>query len=383
MLATMQLKEGISTEKEIWQQPEMWLKEHEFISKEKEHIRSFLSGHSFSKQSEIILTGAGTSAFIGNILECILPQKGYTNCRAVATTDLITHPKTYLNNDREIFMVSFARSGNSPESLAAVKLADTFAKKVVHIVITCNADGELATRANPDNTLMLLLPPETNDKSLAMTSSFSTMLLAFLLLINIDDTDNTQKQIDALSKHAAQTLGVYARLIEKIAQIDFHRAVFLGSGELKGIAEECHLKLQELTDGKVICKFDSFLGFRHGPKAVIDDNTLLVYLFSDDEHSRRYEKDLVKQINTGNQGIAQIGVSGGDTPEIEGFRPDLEMVLHSSRKNTGEFACIPYVLIGQLLGFYKSLALGLDPDNPSVSGKISRVVEGVKIYDVE
>lgn len=369
--------EGVNTIREIRQQPDMWLLEYELIVQNRNSIETFLTNNLVSKDSEIILTGAGTSAFIGDTLCYYLPSKGYRNCKAVPTTDLITHPATFFNKESEIILVSFARSGNSPESLAAVKLANSLCKKVVHIIITCNEQGELAQKAKATNSLLLLLPPETNDVSLAMTSSFTTMMLSFMLLINIKNIEKERNKIKLLSESTENFIKQYSRLIEKIATLDFKRAVFLGSGELKGIAEECHLKLQELTDGKVICKFDTFLGFRHGPKAVIDKDTLLIYLFSSNDFVRQYETDLVKQINKNNQVVAQIAVAAGEKCDIEGVKFDLNISLD----NLSEYCFIPYVLIGQLLGFYKSQTMGLDPDNPSVSGNIARVVEGVSIYN--
>ncbi|MEA4839784.1 MAG: SIS domain-containing protein [Bacteroidales bacterium] len=345
-------------------------------------IKTFLSENNVSKDSEIILTGAGTSAFIGNVLESILLQKGFSNCKAVATTDIITHPGAYFSSNREIILVSFARSGNSPESLATVEIANAIAKKVLHIVITCNKEGRLAKTADNTSTLLLFLPPETNDQSLAMTSSFSTMMLAFLLLTDIEQIEKKELIIRQLCEGARKMLDKYEQSIEEIAGRDFSRAIFLGSGELKGIAEECHLKLQELTDGDIICKFDSFLGFRHGPKAVINEESILIYLLSSNKYIQQYEKDLIKQINLNNRVVAQVAVSADKAVVVEGVEFDLQVSMDNLFSQTKEYSFIPYVIIGQLLGFFKSLSKGLNPDNPSISGNISRVVKGVFIYDL-
>lgn len=379
----METKNRTNTYKEIVQQPQMWQKEFDLIHDKREEIHSFLLKNSVSKVSEILLTGAGTSAFIGDAIEYILPRKGYANTKAVATTDLITHPYSFINAHKEIVMVSFARSGNSPESLAAIEVANSIAKKVVHIFITCNESGQLAQEANDDNTLLVLLPPETNDVSLAMTSSFSTMFLAFLLVMNVGSIEAEKQKIGYLSAIARETLEKYEFDLKSIASKQFSRAIFLGSGELKGIAEECHLKLQELTDGQVICKFDSFLGFRHGPKAVISSDSLLIYLLSEDPYVYQYEKDLIEQINSNNRVVAQVIINAGDKIVIPNINFDLQINMQGLFEKAGEYSCIPYVFVGQLLGFYKSLDLGLNPDSPSVSGNISRVVEGVNIYPLE
>jgi len=148
---------------------------------------------------------------------------------------------------------------------------------------------------------------------------------------------------------------------------------------LKGIARESQLKLQELTDGKVICKYDSFMGFRHGPKAVINENTLVVYLFSNNNYANLYELDLVKAIVSGRKNLFSIGIMENaiDTPGI-----DLKIILSENGKKLHEdFLPIVSVLPGQLLGLFKSLVLGLEPDSPSESGMIHRVVQGVKTYE--
>jgi tagatose-6-phosphate ketose/aldose isomerase len=134
----------------------------------------------------------------------------------------------------------------------------------------------------------------------------TVMMLAFILVAKIDTLAEEEEKVRQLSAWADTILSDYEKLIEGIAAIDFKHAVFLGSGPLRGTAEESHLKLQELTDGDVICTFNSFLGFRHGPIVVVNNQTLLVYLFADDEHTRKYAYDLVKQINSSYKGLAQV-----------------------------------------------------------------------------
>ena len=147
---------------------------------------------------------------------------------------------------------------------------------------------------------------------------------------------------------------------------------------LKGIARESQLKLQELTDGKVICKYDSFMGVRHGPKAVINEKTLVVYLFSNNSYANLYELDLVKAIASGRKNLFSIGVMEN---EIDTTNVDLKIILSENGKKLHEdFLPVVSVLPAQLLGLFKSINLGLKPDSPSESGMIHRVVQGVKTY---
>src|SRR5690606_15178754 len=133
--------------------------------------------------------------------------------------------------------------------------------------------------------------------------------------------------------------------LKNLTKRDFGRAIFLGSGPLVAIARECHLKLQELTDGAVICKHDSFLGFRHGPRVVANDDTIMIYLFSNDTFIRKYEHDMTTKIAEENPEIPVVSI-GTSTPPKHVVCVD----LGESAPDSNIFYIIPYVLIGQLLG---------------------------------
>lgn len=377
-------EKGIFTRKEIFHQPEMWNKTFGIIYSQRNLITDFFNDLSLEGDYDMVLTGAGSSAFVGNAVFGVTMKNQKQPSRVIPTTELITHPEYFLIKEKPTVLVSFARSGNSPESMAAVALVNNFCEKPYHIIITCSETGDLYCKTASERSLKILLPPETNDLSLAMTSSFTSMMLAFILIAKIETIEQEREKVKMAGLWGDKILNGSEKLIAEIASVKFKRAVFLGSGPLRGTAEESHLKLQELSDGAVICTFNSFLGFRHGPKAVVNNETLLVYLFSDDENCRKYEFDLVKQINAGNKGIAQIALSHLPV-KIDKIDFDLNICFGSSNESEAdiEYLCMVEVILAQLLGYYKSLSLGLDPDNPSVSGTISRVVEGVKIYKLK
>jgi tagatose-6-phosphate ketose/aldose isomerase len=367
------------TAKEIEGQPALWNLAFENFMEHAKAINSFLQV-AYKEADNIILTGAGTSAFIGLSLKgCFFRRTGIIT-QAVATTDIVSHPDDYFNSDHTPLIISFARSGNSPESCAALELADKLSKKCFHLIITCDANGELAKYNSPNSTYIFVLPEKANDKSLAMTGSYSSMLLTGLLVAYIDQSKENKQQVDLLG-HAAGNIIAQASLLNDIAHKDFKRAVFLGSGALFGTATESALKLQELTDGKVICKEDTYLGLRHGPKAVVDQETLVVYLFSNNDYVKRYEEDLVNAMKDGNNAMFCLGVS----ENYQSVRNTNALISFGveARKIREDFLPVCVVLAGQLLGFYKSLQLGLKPDEPSVNGSISRVVQGVNIYPLE
>jgi tagatose-6-phosphate ketose/aldose isomerase len=371
---------GAHTAREISQQPELWKRIWEDVHSQETSLQKFLKT-AFKDSSRIILTGAGTSAFIGLSLSGLFQRRTGILTEAIATTDLVSHPKDYFQPDKCVLMISFARSGNSPESVAAVDLANELCSHCFHLIITCNPEGKLATMGTLENKFVFALPKEANDQSLAMTSSYSGMLLTGILIANLGDLGAAKNTVDIISDYGKKIIDYYAADLRKIAATDFTRAVFLGSGPFFGTAKESHLKLQELTDGKIICKEDSFLGFRHGPKAVINDTTLVFYIFSNEEYVSKYERDLVDSMKKGHQPLLEVGIMESRLPNIS-----LDHIFYLSengRKVEEEYLGVCSVLPAQILGFYKSLELGLKPDNPSATGAITRVVEGVQIYDLK
>lgn len=379
-LSALEDRGAVHTAREIAQQPDLWQK----VWKEVEGQRGGLDGFlrmALSKSKRIILTGAGTSAYIGLSLRGVIQRRTGILTEAIASTDIVSHPRDFLSPDVPTLLISFARSGNSPESVATVALAQEMCSTLYHLVITCNAEGKLACFDGAENKYVLALPPEANDQSLAMTSSYTGMLLAGLLVTQLGELDAAKRSVDILTGYGRRIVDFYTAEIRRMAESDFQRAVFLGSGPLFGTAREAHLKLQELTDGRIICKEDSFLGFRHGPKAVIDETTLVCYFFSNSPYAAKYEKDLVHSMKKGCPPFLEIGVMENRIPGIH-----LDHIFYLSDNGCGlseAYLAVCDVLPAQMLGFFKSLQLGLKPDTPSATGAITRVVEGVQIYNLE
>ena len=365
------------TKQEIEGQPELWQSVFDLIQTQQKEIKAFLEPVLNKNGLEIILTGAGSSAFVGEAAQGLVQKNSKRTTRAIATTDLVTHPELFFPKDHPVLLVSFARSGNSPESVETVNLADSFCSEIFHLVITCNKEGELFkyTRANTKTALAILLPEKANDKSLAMTGSFTSMLLSILLVSDLKNLESHKLELQRIMNQGNLLLDS-AKAFKEISAKYFERVVFLGSGPMLAIARECHLKLQELTDGQIICKHDSFLGFRHGPRAVTNEQTLLVYLFSPSDHVYKYELDLAKSIAKDPRTIECVSIGRSEDKVLHSCL-NIDLNLNSNQ----QLNIVPATLVGQIMGYYKSLQLGLNPDNPSISGAISRVVQGVKIYE--
>ncbi len=367
---------AINTAQEISQQPILWRKLYDKIQSNQDELKEFMS---IVKRdcNKIILTGAGTSAYLGISLRGIFFKKLGLEVVSVPTTDLVTNPKDFITGEDRLLMISFARSGNSPESLAAVELCDKLAKKCAHLIITCNPDGALFKYESRFPRYDLLMPHEANDKSLAMTSSYSCMLLAGTLVAHVDELDLLEDQISLLACHGEALTKNYSDLLQEISNKPFDRMVCLGSGAFLGTATEARLKMLELTGGKVVTSNDSFLGFRHGPKAIINEKTLMVYFFSNDPYVMQYEKDLIRDTQSDSYHLLSLGITH---TESIADQVDIEIKVCNNVNIHKDLLPVGYIVPLQILSFHKSIQLGLNPDLPSTNGAIHRVVQGVNIY---
>ncbi len=370
-----------ATPGEIAQQPEMWRDTARRFAEAAPAIRKLLP----APPAEVIFAGAGTSDFVGKCLQGPVSAALETRAMPIPTTDIVTHPEFAFPTDEPALLVSFARSGNSPESLAAIEIAAAERPKIRHLVITCNAEGQLAQRAATlgDKALVLALDPRTNDRGLAMTSSFSSMAVAGLGLVYLDNMNEYTALVDRLAIAGENMLKAMPEVAEQLAKLAPTRACFLGSGSAYGAAVESHLKLQELTDGNLICFCDTFLGIRHGPRAAIQPETLCVYFLARDPQVRRYELDLIRSNRQQGIGLAHLVVAdrleglAALADEVVAFDPEGELALPD------HMLAPVYTIAGQLLGLFASLQRGLKPDAPSAGGVIHRVVQGVTIYPRE
>ena len=375
---------GLNTAKEIIQQPDTWRESIKNLIKNKIEIKSFIDSFLSKKEFRIILTGAGTSAFAGEVCEPYLTSLLNKRVEAIATTDLVASPKSYFIKDIPTLLVSFARSGNSPESVHAVNLANQLVDDLYQVVITCNENGKLAKNTvNDEKSLLLLMPPQTNDLGFAMTSSFTTMVLNAMAVFNIDNIENFSSDVDKLSNSVNDFIENNIEKVTSLSNEDFERIVYLGSSTSKGIARESALKVLELTAGKVNASYDTPLGFRHGPKSVVDDKTVSVIYISNDEYTRKYDLDLAKEM-LAHKKNDKVVIVGDNIEEDILNKADYVFNVENINYNVENEVLLPLqqIIFGQMLSFLKSVNLGITPDNPCPTGEVNRVVQGVILHEL-
>jgi tagatose-6-phosphate ketose/aldose isomerase len=367
-----------NTTAEIRQQPALWRDVAAAAADRRSATEQFLAPLLGRPNCRIVLTGAGSSAFVGDILAPALSRQLGRRVDAVPTTDIVSNPSEAFAEDVPTVLVSFARSGDSPESVAAPQLAEQHLSEVHHVIVTCTDQGRLyRDHKDAERSLVLLMPAAANDQGFAMTSSFTCMTLAGWLAFA--PAALPQATIERLVSAGERVVEASFTIAAAVAGRGYRRVVYIGSGALTGLAHESALKLLELTAGRTVTYFDSALGFRHGPKSVLDERTLAVVYLSNDPYTRLYDEDIAAELTeaVGQDNVLLVGARpserlGAFDGQVGGLDDGPDVLLS-----------LPFVVYAQTIGLTFALALGSTPDNPFPSGEVNRVVQGVTIHAAE
>ncbi|MCW0401090.1 D-galactosamine-6-phosphate deaminase AgaS [Xanthomonas sacchari] len=366
---------GADTAREIAQQPALWRTLAQDLAQAGDRLQAFLGDRLADPNQRVLFTGAGSSGFIAEMVADAINAQWPAEVRAVHTTSLLTHPALYLQRARPTLLVSFGRSGSSPESVAAVERVRSDVDDARFLDITCNADGELARRgAGRADTCTLLMPPASCDRAFAMTSSLTCMLLAALSVFDRAPWETRSARLQRLTELADRGLAQWDGAVAALAQRPFARVIYLGSGPLEALAREAALKVLELTAGRVLALANTPLGFRHGPKSTLDRSTLVVMLRSVQPLARRYEQDLLDELRR--DGVAGQVLAIGPHADI-GAGDDHTLAVAGL---DDPWLAPLWLGFAQLFALQRSAALGLTPDNPFPDGTVNRVVQGVTIH---
>jgi len=369
------------TIEEIVQQPVTWLDTAARAVDQRSALQTLLGrdGHETGIRS-LMLTGSGSSLYAGECVAPALQSELDLPVRAIAGGDLLTHPRAAVLPGRPSLLVSIARSGNSPESAAAVENLLQAETDCRHLFVTCNKQGRLAVGYRDDpRTQALILHERTNDRSLVMTSSFTNMVLAARSLGFLDRPSLYQETVHRLRGIAGHLMIRYAQPLAAAARDDYGFALYLASGCRFGAAREASLKMMEMSAGRTRTMVETYLGLRHGPMAAIHDDTLIVCFLSGDALARAYEIDLIHELNRKSLGRRKV-IVGEEIPDELLRDGDVAVECPGMKQAGDDNVAVIDVLAGQLLALYHCLAIGLRPDSPSPEGVISRVVGDFQIH---
>jgi tagatose-6-phosphate ketose/aldose isomerase len=360
---------------EIHQQPETWQTTfHRFVQRQAA-LKAFLTS---VLPETVFLIGAGTSDYVGRAVAPLLRKLWQCEIQAVPSTDLLTEMDEKILPNRSYLWVSFSRSGESPEGVAVLARAIQRFPHIRHLVFSCNQQGRMVHEfAGQPNVFSLGLDDAVNDRGLAMTSSFTNLIIAGQCLAHIHSLADYEAKLAQLGAAGRQIMAPAANLAAQLAQENYAQAFFLGTASLNAVAQESSLKLLELTAGRVQTRSESFLGIRHGPLSAVNDETLIVAFLSAAPQRKSYELDLLREMQRKKLGKKRIVIAAQPDAALASLADE---VLLLQPAIADEYRPPVDVLFGQLLGLFASLQHGLQPDTPSPNGAISRVVSKIKIY---
>jgi tagatose-6-phosphate ketose/aldose isomerase len=377
----------VFTPREIAQQPKTWEKTLEIFKRERQRICDFLDSvgvrEELVQRPVVMLIGAGTSDYIGQALELLIRQKWGCEVWTVASTDLLPNLSEYVVPGRKYLWISFSRSGDSPEGVAVLEQALQLYPEVAHLVVTCNGQARMTeVCGSSKRACVVVLDDAVNDRSLAMTSSFTNMVVMGQCLANAWSIEEYAGVLEQMVRAGDHILMRAADEAERIAARNFTRVCFIGGGALASVAKESSLKVLEMTAGQVQAMSETVLGLRHGPMAALDTQTLLVCFVSGDARRVKYAVDLLREIEE--KGIVRERVAVGTASamaEIAPFCDSYVAVDDAGEEPIGDsYRAVVDVIFGQMLGLYCSVAHELKPDSPSPDGVINRVVQKFRIY---
>jgi len=373
------------TPREISQQPATWGRTYELCRERRPDLIELLRhagiGRGTTASPTVYLLGAGTSDYVGRALGPLLRQSWACDVWATPTTTLLTEFEDFHLAGRDYLWISFSRSGDSPEGVALLERALTQHREIRHVVVTCNRRGQMAQLCSsyPDRALALVLDEAVNDRGLAMTSSFSNMVLAGQCLAHLEDFAEFGSVVDQMSDAGSQFLPAAAEAAAAITALGCTRACFVGAGALRAVADESALKVVELSAGKVTTMAETPLGLRHGPISSVDSQALFVAFLSSDARRRGYELDLLREIDRKRLGRVRAVVTARGGDDVSSLT-DYCLSLDGAANLPDYYRPVLDVILGQLMGLFASMRCGLKPDQPSPNGAISRVVSPIRLY---
>ncbi len=334
---------GRYTLAEILSQTPAWQEACEVVGRARDAIESFAQ---LDADRQFFFTGCGSTYYLALAGAAHLRSIAHRRAQGIPASELWLDREAYWR--QEDVLIAISRSGATSETLRAVD-AYRFATGGSPITIGCYAGSYLAQRGQVN-----LVIPQGAEESIAQTRSFASMFVAAVGLNTLLAKRNDLFAALAAMPHVGGRLLESARTLGKIwgRRLEFDRTYFLGSGTRYGLACEASLKMKEMSLSH--SEPFHFLEFRHGPKSMITETSLVVGLVS--------ERNLPHEMSVLNE-VASLGartiVLGERVEKIgEGAAISFESELPEQVRD------VLYLPFLQILAFERAIAKGLDPDHP-------------------
>jgi glucosamine--fructose-6-phosphate aminotransferase (isomerizing) len=294
----------------------------------------------------VIFAGCGTSYNLALSAAHTFQSVTTILARGVPSSEVFLFPGGIFLPSKRYLFVAISRSGETSETVRALRFfAEQYQGKTVGI--TCEPGSSLSRFSS-----FPIVFPFAHEESVVMTQSFSTMLLGltFFALSLKGQEDALNPLPEVLERKFLEEEKTVKALAEEER---FNKFIFLGNGPYYGVAWEGSLKLKEMS--LTPTETFHFLEFRHGPKSIVDEATLIIALTSQSAFS--FEQELLKE-------MVDLGATVFHLGKMPLRFPRTVEIIFKEEGLTDFSLPILDVAFLQLLGYFRAKHRGLDPDHP-------------------
>ncbi len=339
----MSEKRGAYTREEILGQVSAWQATLQALGEQESALLDFRKPF-----EQVIFTGCGSTHFLSLAGAAVFQALTGVSARALPASEILIFPEVYLTQGADTLLVAVSRSGETTETVEAVRTFHRHGGREV-MAITCYQDSALAREAS-------ISPPirQAQEESIAQTRSFSAMFLTAQVVSALwAGRDDFLSELRTLPEHGERLIARQHELGRELGENpEFERFFFLGSSHNYGLACEAMLKMKEMSLSYSEAFY--FLEFRHGPKSMVNERTLVSGLLSDS--GSKYERAVLKEM----QGLGAKILALPDRADLEGI--DFLFPLESGLSEMARG--VLYMPLLQIIAYYRSMSKGLDPDRP-------------------
>lgn len=315
-----------------------------------------LSDEEIKKISHIYIVACGSAYHVGVVAQYVMEDLAKIPVRVELASEF-RYRKPLLDPDGLVIVIS--QSGETADSLAALRLAKDKGLKTLGIV---NVVGSSIAR-EADNVFYTLAGPEI---SVATTKAYSTQLIAaYCLAIQFarvrgeiaDDVYSTYlEELKTIPDKIEKILEDKERIQWFAAKVANSKDIFfIGRGIDYAVSLEGSLKLKEIS--YIHSEAYAAGELKHGTISLIEDNILVIGVLT---QSELYEKTISNMVECKSRGAYLMGLTTYGKYEVE---DTVEFTVYIPKIDE-HFAASLAVVPLQLLGYYVSVAKGLDVDKP-------------------
>lgn len=350
---------GQHTYSEIMSQPEVWAG---VVAMAEAQAAEIARRWRAVDARQVLFTGCGSTYYLSLAAALLQGMTGIA-ARGAPASEIVLFPDETVSNAEETLLVAVSRSGTTTETAAAITRFRELGGRAAW-GITCYPDTPVGKETD-----FVLTAEEAQEESVAQTRSFSSMLVIAQALAAIAGGEDVDP-LRSLPQAGARILAEYGDLAQRLGEDRaLDRFFFLGSGPLYGMACEVMLKMKEMSISH--SEAFHFMEFRHGPKSLVDERGLVAGLLS--SSALRHEAPV----------IAECREMGGRTLALAPGKADLPASQNVALPTSAPWWARPalYLPMLQLLAYYRSIAKGLDPDNPRNLTAVVELDQGELLAD--